>query len=125
MKRGILCQLFGGSTQCDAQRHGSQESKNAENSNDNDEFLLGGAKCDERIADDKNAKELKSRHRNDVNILLIGDPGTSKSQLLSYVHKVWSVAEHTHERQCLYYYYVFRSRLVEYTQVEREVLRLV
>jgi DNA replication licensing factor MCM4 len=39
-------------------------------------------------------KEFKSasgaRFRGEINILLCGDPGTSKSQLLSYVHKVGS-----------------------------------
>ena len=49
VKRGILCQLFGGA-------HKS--------------FNSG------------------SRHRGELNVLLCGDPGTSKSQLLQYVHKI-------------------------------------
>jgi DNA replication licensing factor MCM4 len=51
IKKGILCQLFGG-THKDLTRRG------------------GG------------------RRRGEVNVLLVGDPGTSKSQLLSYVHKI-------------------------------------
>lgn len=73
-----------------------------ENSNDNDDdddfFLSEGKECEGRggrgrgrgggvrAATDRAVD--KSHHRSDVNILLIGDPGTSKSQLLSYVHKV-------------------------------------
>ncbi|EGG16546.1 MCM family protein [Cavenderia fasciculata] len=52
VKKGILCQLFGGSD------------KNKGNTG------TGG------------------RFRGDINILLCGDPGTSKSQMLSYVHKI-------------------------------------
>ncbi|KAL3683753.1 hypothetical protein R1sor_001775 [Riccia sorocarpa] len=49
IKKGLLCQLFGGS-----------------------------------------AKKLQSgaSFRGDINVLLVGDPGTSKSQLLQYVHKL-------------------------------------
>lgn len=49
VKRGLLCQLFGG-----------------------------------------NALKLASgaNFRGDINILLVGDPGTSKSQLLQYIHKL-------------------------------------
>ncbi|KAL0018271.1 hypothetical protein WJX77_002133 [Trebouxia sp. C0004] len=48
VKKGVLCQLFGGCTK----------------------EWLGG------------------RVRGEVNVLLVGDPGVSKSQLLSYVHKL-------------------------------------
>eukprot|EP00727_Mastigamoeba_balamuthi_P009365 m51a1_g5050 DNA replication licensing factor MCM4 (1097) ;mRNA; r:58296-64081 len=49
VKKGLLCQLFGGA---------------------NKEFTSG------------------QRVRGEINILLCGDPGTSKSQLLSFVHKI-------------------------------------
>ncbi|KAJ1440969.1 P-loop containing nucleoside triphosphate hydrolase [Sesbania bispinosa] len=49
VKRGLLCQLFGGSAL----------------------KLASGASF-----------------RGDINILLVGDPGTSKSQLLQYIHKL-------------------------------------
>ena len=51
IKKGVLCQLFGGT---------------------NKEFSAGSG----------------TRLRGEINILLCGDPGTSKSQLLGYVHKI-------------------------------------
>eukprot|EP00656_Telonema_subtile_P033974 TRINITY_DN38123_c0_g1_i2.p1 TRINITY_DN38123_c0_g1~~TRINITY_DN38123_c0_g1_i2.p1 ORF type:complete len:676 (+),score=134.55 TRINITY_DN38123_c0_g1_i2:431-2458(+) len=50
VKKGMLCQLFGG---C----------------------------C-------KTFKESAARFRGDINILLVGDPATSKSQMLKFVHKI-------------------------------------
>eukprot|EP00493_Phyllostaurus_siculus_P023387 UN23723 len=32
--------------------------------------------------------QATNKFRNELNVLLCGDPGTSKSQLLQYVHKV-------------------------------------
>ena len=52
VKRGILCQLFGGTTK---------------------RFTATG---------------MGKGFRGDINVLLVGDPGTSKSQLLTYVHKI-------------------------------------
>ncbi|MES1920745.1 DNA replication licensing factor, mcm4 component, partial [Bonamia ostreae] len=49
VKRGLLCQLFGGVAK---------------------------------------KRENKSFFRSEINVLLCGDPGTSKSQLLQYVHKI-------------------------------------
>ncbi|KAG8898440.1 hypothetical protein FRB99_007434, partial [Tulasnella sp. 403] len=54
VKKGILLQLFGGTTKSISKGGGG-----------------GGP-----------------RYRGDINVLLVGDPGTSKSQILQYVHKI-------------------------------------
>ena len=61
VKRGVLCQLFGGTLE-------SSRALGADNA------TLGPRET--------------VRLRGDINILLCGDPGTSKSQILSYVHKL-------------------------------------
>ncbi|CAF0794745.1 unnamed protein product [Brachionus calyciflorus] len=68
VKKGILLQLFGG-TSCSAEN-------NSENSQQN--------------------KNGQGHHtRAEVNILLCGDPGTSKSQLLQYVYRLVPRAQYT------------------------------
>jgi DNA replication licensing factor MCM4 len=67
-KKGILCMLFGGNHV--RVKSGSGGGNNSDGTND------GGSTTN------------KLNKRGDINILLCGDPGTSKSQLLSYVNKL-------------------------------------
>jgi len=70
IKKGILMQLFGGCT---------REKKPEDNA---------------KVVNDK-AVTLQHHSRAEINILLCGDPGTSKSQLLQYVYRLVPRAQYT------------------------------
>lgn len=71
VKKGVLCMLFGGNQRRVAHTDNGQSEESA------------------------TADNGKLNKRGDINILLCGDPGTSKSQLLSYVHKLSSRGVYT------------------------------
>ena len=86
VKKGILCMLFGGNNQ-GVKSSSNDDEEDDDNNNDTEN---GQETAPDDGPSPSHGNKTKLVKRGDVNILLCGDPGTSKSQLLSYVHKLSS-----------------------------------
>lgn len=91
VKKGVLCMLFGGNGK--RVKTGTADRKRNQERVFDDEDSWDDGPTPEVEEDETTATKLDKR--GDINILLCGDPGTSKSQLLSYVNKLSSRGVYT------------------------------
>ena len=84
VKKGLLCQLFGG-VAVYKEEVGKDTNMQGEEEEEEEDRIL---QAHRRKTTEKAAVEGNVIKRGDINVLLCGDPGTSKSQLLSYIHKL-------------------------------------